>query len=84
MDRLLDGKGQAFDTRSIRVLCRCGKSHYKPFCDGTHIEIGFTDETEYTEIVENRVDNANENWKQDKEHSPEIKIIQNGPYQISR
>jgi CDGSH-type Zn-finger protein len=40
--KLVDPEGNEFqvDTRNI-ALCRCGASHDKPFCDGTHKEIGF-------------------------------------------
>jgi len=41
--RLIDADGNAFelpDEGSI-VLCRCGKSLTKPFCDKAHRESGF-------------------------------------------
>jgi CDGSH-type Zn-finger protein len=36
--------GSLYETRNRVTLCRCGFSHNKPFCDGTHIDVGFTDE----------------------------------------
>ena len=41
--RLIDPEGhelQFDDTRPV-VLCRCGQSHTKPFCDASHKETGF-------------------------------------------
>jgi len=38
---LLDGEGNAFEVGSSFSLCRCGQSEKKPFCDGTHKQIGF-------------------------------------------
>jgi CDGSH-type Zn-finger protein len=35
--------GSAYEIRNRVTLCRCGKSNNKPFCDGTHASIGFTD-----------------------------------------
>lgn len=41
--RILDAEGNAYDTegKATVALCRCGGSTNKPFCDGTHSEIGF-------------------------------------------
>jgi len=35
--------GQDYEVRNRVTLCRCGASTNKPFCDGTHQEVGFTD-----------------------------------------
>lgn len=35
--------GKQYEVRNRVTLCRCGKSKNKPFCDSTHVEIGFSD-----------------------------------------
>jgi len=35
--------GKVYEVRNRVTLCRCGQSGNKPFCDGTHIQIGFDD-----------------------------------------
>jgi len=41
--RLIDPEGNeiAFDRERPLVLCRCGRSRTKPFCDQAHREAGF-------------------------------------------
>ena len=38
---LRDTNGNVLLTQERTVLCRCGASTKKPFCDGTHSKIGF-------------------------------------------
>jgi CDGSH-type Zn-finger protein len=35
--------GKMYEKRNRCTLCRCGSSENKPFCDGTHVAIGFND-----------------------------------------
>jgi CDGSH-type Zn-finger protein len=40
--KILDPEGNAFTLEGERVvLCRCGQSSNKPFCDATHRTCGF-------------------------------------------
>jgi CDGSH-type Zn-finger protein len=34
-------QGDALGARASYELCRCGQSHDKPYCDGSHDEVGF-------------------------------------------
>ena len=44
MESLTEGNGNIFSVKTKSVaLCRCGESKHKPFCDGTHGKIGWTD-----------------------------------------
>ncbi len=36
--------GEAVKKSKVTALCRCGASGNKPYCDGTHVKIGFKDE----------------------------------------
>lgn len=38
--------GTPWETRNRVTLCRCGRSRNKPFCDGSHKVVGFTDPAE--------------------------------------
>ena len=39
--RLIDADGNQYTVNENFVLCRCGGSALKPFCDGSHRENGF-------------------------------------------
>jgi len=36
--------GEEDKKHRVTAFCRCGASSNKPFCDGTHVKIGFKDE----------------------------------------
>ncbi len=42
LENLVNSKGEKVEVEKITVLCRCGRSSNKPFCDGTHKKVGFS------------------------------------------
>ena len=44
LENFIDSDGQRLETKAAMGLCRCGASKNKPWCDGTHKDIGFSDE----------------------------------------
>jgi CDGSH-type Zn-finger protein len=43
--QLIGADGFKYEVRNRMTLCRCGASQNKPFCDGSHASIGFSDKT---------------------------------------
>ncbi len=41
VDRLVDADGTELEVSQTMSLCRCGHSSRKPFCDGSHVRIGY-------------------------------------------
>ncbi|MFC2018373.1 CDGSH iron-sulfur domain-containing protein [Chloroflexota bacterium] len=41
LNDLNNSNGLPLEARPAMTLCRCGESANKPFCDGTHLRIGF-------------------------------------------
>jgi CDGSH-type Zn-finger protein len=48
---VVDHEGKPITVSEDFVLCRCGRSTEKPFCDGSHKPAGFRDEAEPEEAV---------------------------------
>lgn len=44
LENFIDSDGKRLETKPSMGLCRCGASLNKPWCDGSHKNIGFTDE----------------------------------------
>lgn len=55
LERLTDGDGNPVSvSTNVVALCRCGESANKPFCDGTHVGIGFSGKKERSETYATR------------------------------
>lgn len=54
VDKIQYSKGEPVEAESTCALCRCGSSKNKPFCDGSHIPVGFKPEKE-SQNIEHKV-----------------------------
>lgn len=61
LEKFTNSRGESIEIKSTMALCRCGESKNKPFCDGAHSSIGFTDEKS-----ENRVPDKKEHYEGSK------------------
>ena len=53
-ERLRDWLGRELPARPQMALCRCGASAMKPYCDGSHARVGFTDEKSPDRVPDRR------------------------------
>lgn len=53
---LVDARGRELDPADEVLLCRCGHSASKPFCDFSHVRVGFTSEKRTSGRLDERVD----------------------------
>lgn len=58
LQKFNNSRGESITTKPNIALCRCGASKTKPFCDGSHSSIGFTDEK-----CDNRTPDKKESYK---------------------
>ena len=56
LEDFTDETGEPLPLRDTLRLCRCGASSTKPFCDGTHASIGFTDTPSSSRLPDRRDD----------------------------
>jgi len=73
---LTNSKGERFDGSLGIALCRCGASKRKPFCDSSHIRIGFSGEPHCDHTT--GPDQADPG----EALPPSIRINHNGPYVV--
>ncbi len=56
ISNIQNSRGEPCSTIPGVALCRCGGSNNKPFCDGTHGRIGFTDGKQTDGALDKRMD----------------------------
>lgn len=79
---LANSKGESLATETVIALCRCGGSANKPFCDGTHKKIGFSDARPSEESAEKKELGKKSAVEGVEAGEPAITVTRNGPYEV--
>lgn len=56
LEKLTGADGSRLATKPVMVLCRCGQSGNKPFCDGSHTAAGIKGEKEEGRVKDRVID----------------------------
>lgn len=56
LENITNANGETVPGKPVMALCRCGKSSNKPYCDGTHKKVGWTDEKKEDRTPDKRED----------------------------
>jgi thiamine pyrophosphate-dependent acetolactate synthase large subunit-like protein/CDGSH-type Zn-finger protein/nitrite reductase/ring-hydroxylating ferredoxin subunit len=54
LEKFTNSRNEAIGTKKVMILCRCGASQNKPYCDGAHITVGFKDQKDPKRIPDKR------------------------------
>lgn len=54
LENISNSRNEPIQIKNTMTLCRCGASKNKPFCDGTHNRIDFTDEKDKNRVPDLR------------------------------
>ena len=82
VDDLTNSKGERLSGSLGIALCRCGASRNKPFCDSSHIRIGFSDDRRPERTPAGQPETPHDQPGPRAVSAPSIRISHNGPYEV--
>jgi len=82
LEKFTNSRGEPINAKKVMALCRCGNSKNKPFCDGSHGAVNFSDENKKPPQAGGPVESPSGTAPGNREAEPEIQVSRNGPYLV--
>lgn len=83
LNRVIDTDGKVLGPKSPRMLCRCGRSGYQPFCDGMHISSEFEAQDSIdTAVGSPPFQSDDSEGSAEESGEPTLTVTEKGPYQV--